>query len=891
MNSIYSDNLEEFKSNSNYDENLNYKVISWNAINIFSYLVHNNKITKLTESELDSIQEDTGTSFTKIILENNLVNLDQVFLKKCMESDYSFIIEAALELTKICFSDIEHLISNAIDCNSLSILKLLIEKKYIPFNYENDYILSSSFYNSNDETADYILPFYKNTVATYEVIEAVIESGNEKYLSDCLNNVIFTQENIQKGFAQAINKSQSEMIRLFNDFDNSLILLDNNFSNLLQVEDYELIFNIIDNQKINISVDYLDILVIAINNNIFIENVYFIDKILNHSKFDSYYLSSSNIIDAVNMFDIDNTNNSHDVFYKLFSIFKENGNEITQVNNDILINAAKSECLDVFKAIYFEDQIQEELKESEEYIIYLLENAIHSENVLEFLLIKEQININNDFTFVEHYHRYLTEKSISIILNRNDFIITGKLIKNICQNKQEKVLNTLLKHEKIDIIENLNSIFIESLYYSNEKTLIQLFTFNKIDINNDNKQFLLNSVVERGFLNIFKILIELPIYINFSFNDIFYKSTKLLKNDILKILLNDKRVTEFNNPNESYNALFASSKLRQNYKNIGIEFEETTLYTLLNFDKIDTTINDSSFLLNLVKKDLFSEFEFAYNKEKRSDLINSCLFHQSLEYNYKNIYEFLYSNHKNNINISFDNYSILSLLYLNNKYDEFHFFIKDIKFSKKTSDYLFEFLIKNKRKYNTNLNINYFLKLIIEKETFDNSTNNHQILKKSINKIDNSLFIEIFNKQEVPDLIIKDILIEQLNFKNDNINLFLINSFKDINNHCFLTYYKTYYKMFRNSPNPEYDDSYFNVLNTLIKLENSIDNPKSKKDTTNLKSLFFCKIINLDPEFMSHQILETLINSLEVREFVKEFNSEAYKKYMTYYIHKNVSNF
>jgi hypothetical protein len=889
MNSIYSDNLENFKSNSIHDENLNYTVISWNAINIFSYLVHNNKITQLTESELDSIQEDTSVDFAKVILENNLINIDEVFLKKCMNSDYSYIIEAAFELKYINFSDIENLISEAIDCNSLSILKLLIEKKYIPFNYDNDYILSSAFYNSNDETTDYILPLYKNTVATYDIIEAAIESGNEKYLSDCLNNVIFTEENIQKGFAQAINESQSEMIRLFNDFDNSLILLDNNFSNLLQVEDYELIFNIIDNQKINISVDYLDILVIAINNNIFIENVYFIDKILNHPKFDSYYLSSSNIIDAVNMFDTDNTNNSHDVFYKLFSIFKEDGNEITQVDNEILINAAKSECLEVFKAIYFEDQIQEELKESEEYITSLLYYAVRSENVLEFLLIEENINVNDNYEFVEQQHIYLTIDSLHILLKREDFIITEKLIINFCRHNQVKELTFFLQNEKFNTIENANNIFLETFKYCREEVLITLFEFDKIDLNNENKEFFLNSSVERGFVNIFKILIQLPIYINFSFNDIFYKSSKLLKCDILEILLNDKRVTDFNNPDESHNALFSSSYLNPHYRMRSIAFKETTLYALLNSDKIDTTINNSSFLFNLMKKDLIAEFQFAYNKEKRSDTINSSLFYKSLKNNDKNIYEFLYSNHKNNINISSSNYTILSELYLRGLYEEFSFFIKDTNLSKNTLDYLFEFIITNSSPYRTHYNINSFLKLIIDKEMFDNSTNEYLILKKSIKKINKSLFIEIFNKQEVPDIIIKDILINQLTFNNDNLSLFLINSFKDINNHCFLDYYKTFSKNFRFDNKPKEFD--FNILNILVILEQSINDEKISNITINMKSLLFSQIINLDPDFINSPVLKTLINSFRVSEFVKEHSHESYKKYSTNYIHKNVLSF
>jgi hypothetical protein len=894
MNAIYSDNLEEFKSNSNNIEDVNFSVIVANAINIFTYLVENKIITSLTDNEMDLIQEEASISFAKIALENNLISLEHCFLKNYMESDYSYIIDAALEFNHISFVDIENLVCNSIDCNALSILKLLIEKKYISFNYNDDHILSSAIYNSVDEIIDYILPLYKKSTATYEAMESLIESGNEKYLSDCLNNITFKPEDIQRGFAQAINNSEVKLIRLFNDLDDSLILLDNNFSNLLQVDDYELIFDVIDNQEVDISVNYLDILEIAINTNILIKNVYFIDKILNHPKFDSYYVSSSNIINAINMFDIDNTNNSHDVFYKLFSIFKEESNKITQADNEILITAAKSECLEVFKVIYEIDEIQEELKESDDSIMSLLDYAIYSKNVLEFLLIEENINVSDNYEFVEQYHRSLTTESIKVLLQRDDFIITENLIINLCRHDQVEELTFLLQNEKFNTIENANNIFSETFKYGRESTLITLFKFNKINITEDNKKFFLDSVVSRGFFNIFNILSQLPIYLNYSFNDVFYKSSKLIKGEFITTLFNDKRVTDFNN--KSLNALSRSAKLiTTSYKHNCYEFEKTTFYKLLHSDKIDSTINDSSFLLELVRKDLFNEFKIAYNRDERSNNINSALFEEALIKKDTCIYQFLYSDKKNNIDISFNNYNILSQLYLNNLLDEFTFFIEDISLPKNVLNTLFD-LISESTHSNRFYNRNAFIKLIIDKKMFDNSSNGYKTLKKSINYVRDELFIEIMNKQQVPDAIIKELIVDQLSNKHNSFINFLFGLIKNTDNDLFFQCYDSIFKKqiraYQSTRNKKEHEEEFdiNVFTKIVKLEKSCGN-KENKELTKIKYRLFSWIMDFDYNEKYNYVLKTLSNYNSVKEKLVNENNNNYEKYLNTYVKQSICDF
>lgn len=878
LSAIIEDNLENFKkalengekcSESNFNS-----IVLHKSFFIFKFLIEELKISYLDDYSLESINEfDNAVDWAKIIIANNAIN------EKSIENSISYFIKedlgafvfAALELEVITLKDIDN-IQTITESNNINILTHLVNGEKITYDYENHEILISACYQGYTEIVEFILPFYQGKNAPYETLEGLIEGKDIQILEKVLNNCFFEVDDLNEGFLKAISEDSIEFTTHFFNLINDKI----DYQKALEHAAHENILNVcyflIDKEDIDVSFDYFYLLELAIHENYEENSIYFIDKILNHKSSHFFLISEYNITQSLEY--------NIDIFFKIFPLFQEYTNELSPFDNNIVIEAAKQSSLKAFKMIYTED-IATIFNENEDHLEDLLNNAIYSPAILEFLLLEKNIDILDCYSFVEDNAANLTPESFNIILKRKDFIVRNELIINLTEYNKVELIEILLKDKRINNIQNFNVCITANIHSKNEESLMLLFENKKIIIQDSDMDFYLNIIISRNFKNIFKFLIDSEQYSNFCLNKAFISSSKINEEFILKTLISDKRVTEFNFENKEENIL---CNVFNNLSSHSFYKKEKLINFLLSHEKIDTNVCDFEILTSLITNDHFKLFTKVFLKENRSEKLISRLFefsvkkpsyYQSLN---SSFYNYLYETGK--VDFSYNDYKLLLSLLENNAIDIFYDFVTKNEIPadvlsvlfKKTVEYSFIDQHKNAKYYNKKS----YLEAVCSQSNIDNSTDSYNSLIKLLKLKDKTLFKKIYNTKKVPDDIVIRIFENNFNYFDKEIALFL---YEDIINKGNIDKNKIFKSIYK-------DLSYFiDLLENLHFLFE--ENENDKIVSQHLKNIFI-KIVKLDYNSKYEKVVRNIFD-FNKKQIIEDNN--IYKLYFSKYIKNSINNF
>ena len=353
-------------------------------------------------------------------------------------------------------------------------------------------------------------------------------------------------------------------------------------------------------------------------------------------------IESENICDNNNYID----NNDDNLISKLIKLKKEkniikndlkennyylkgNKNKLNNLENNMIKN--KNELIEEYNNILCENKrikksmiIQQilvnEMKKDLENL--KLEKSKYSE--------KELINDENDSNKNNNYKNLLQQK--------NNLI-------NELQNENMKLLNeNLLLKENLTENKNLKeNKILDELFESIKQTAINLQNFNrinKIDINNDEDNFLKN-ILEPINGKKENPLIEDKLSAINKFNEFLKIENKILINHSKKEKNDEMKINEYTNIDKEFNGLFKSENIF-NYYNDKIN-KTTTALENRRTEKINNKFNLSNFKYNdRLEKSLLTK----YNNNNRYIVSNTDL--DLKENSYNKMKSLL---HKNKINL------------------------------------------------------------------------------------------------------------------------------------------------------------------------------------------------------------------------------------------------
>ena len=353
-------------------------------------------------------------------------------------------------------------------------------------------------------------------------------------------------------------------------------------------------------------------------------------------------IESENICDNNNYID----NNDDNLISKLIKLKKEkniikndlkennyylkgNKNKLNNLENNMIKN--KNELIEEYNNILCENKrikksmiIQQilvnEMKKDLENL--KLEKSKYSE--------KELINDENDSNKNNNYKNLLQQK--------NNLI-------NELQNENMKLLNeNLLLKENLTENKNLKeNKILDELFESIKQTAINLQNFNrinKIDINNDENNFLKN-ILEPINGKKENPLIEDKLSAINKFNEFLKIENKILINHSKKEKNDEMKINEYTNIDKEFNGLFKSEN-KFNYYNDKIN-KTTTALENRRTEKINNKFNLSNFKYNdRLEKSLLTK----YNNNNRYIVSNTDL--DLKENSYNKMKSLL---HKNKINL------------------------------------------------------------------------------------------------------------------------------------------------------------------------------------------------------------------------------------------------
>ena len=353
-------------------------------------------------------------------------------------------------------------------------------------------------------------------------------------------------------------------------------------------------------------------------------------------------IESENICDNNNYID----NNDDNLISKLIKLKKEkniikndlkennyylkgNKNKLNNLENNMIKN--KNELIEEYNNILCENKrikksmiIQQilvnEMKKDLENL--KLEKSKYSE--------KELINDENDSNKNNNYKNLLQQK--------NNLI-------NELQNENMKLLNeNLLLKENLTENKNLKeNKILDELFESIKQTAINLQNYNrinKIDINNDENNFLKN-ILEPINGKKENPLIEDKLSAINKFNEFLKIENKILINNSKKEKNDEMKINEYTNIDKEFNGLFKSEN-KFNYYNDKIN-KTTTALENRRTEKINNKFNLSSFKYNdRLEKSLLTK----YNNNNRYIVSNTDL--DLKENSYNKMKSLL---HKNKINL------------------------------------------------------------------------------------------------------------------------------------------------------------------------------------------------------------------------------------------------
>ena len=354
-------------------------------------------------------------------------------------------------------------------------------------------------------------------------------------------------------------------------------------------------------------------------------------------------IESENICDNNNYID----NNDDNLISKLIKLKKEkniikndlkennyylkgNKNKLNNLENNMIKN--KNELIEEYNNILCENKrikksmiIQQilvnEMKKDLENL--KLEKSKYSE--------KELINDENDSNKNNNYKNLLQQK--------NNLI-------NELQNENMKLLNeNLLLKENLTENKNLKeNKILDELFESIKQTAINLQNFNrinKIDINNDENNFLKN-ILEPINGKKENPLIEDKLSTINKFNEFLKIENKILINHSKKEKNDEMKINEYTNIDKEFNGLFKSEN-KFNYYNDKIN-KTTTAIENRRTEKINNKFNLSSFKYNdRLEKSLLTKYN---NNNNRYIVSNTDL--DLKENSYNKMKSLL---HKNKINL------------------------------------------------------------------------------------------------------------------------------------------------------------------------------------------------------------------------------------------------
>ena len=293
----------------------------------------------------------------------------------------------------------------------------------------------------------------------------------------------------------------------------------------------------------------------------------------------------------------------------------KNKNELIEEYNNILCENKR-----IKKSMIIQQILVNEMKKDLENL--KLERSKYSE--------KELINDENDSNKNNNYKNLLQQK--------NNLI-------NELQNENMKLLNeNLLLKENLTENRNLKeNKILDELFESIKQTAINLQNFNrinKIDINNDENNFLKN-ILEPINGKKENPLIEDKLSAINKFNEFLKIENKILINHSKKEKNDEMKINEYTNIDKEFNGLFKSEN-KFNYYNDKIN-KTTTALENRRTEKINNKFNLSSFKYNdRLEKSLLTK----YNNNNRYIVSNTDL--DLKENSYNKMKSLL---HKNKINL------------------------------------------------------------------------------------------------------------------------------------------------------------------------------------------------------------------------------------------------
>ena len=320
----------------------------------------------------------------------------------------------------------------------------------------------------------------------------------------------------------------------------------------------------------------------------------------------------------------------NDLKEKNYYLNKGNKNELNNLENNMINN--KNELIEEYNNILCENKrikksmiIQQilvnEMKKDLENL--KLEKSKYSE--------KELINDENDSNKNNNYKNLLQQK--------NNLI-------NELQNENMKLLNeNLLLKENLTENKNLKeNKILDELFESIKQAAINLQNFNrinKIDINNDENNFLKN-ILEPINGKKENPLIEDKLSAINKFNEFLKIENKILINNSKKEKNDEMKINEYTNIDKEFNGLFKSEN-KFNYYNDKIN-KTTTAIENRRTEKINNKFNLSSFKYNdRLEKSLLTKYN---NNNNRYIVSNTDL--DLKENSYNKMKSLL---HKNKINL------------------------------------------------------------------------------------------------------------------------------------------------------------------------------------------------------------------------------------------------
>ena len=293
----------------------------------------------------------------------------------------------------------------------------------------------------------------------------------------------------------------------------------------------------------------------------------------------------------------------------------KNKNELIEEYNNILCENKR-----IKKSMIIQQILVNEMKKDLENL--KLEKSKYSE--------KELINDENDSNKNNNYKNLLQQK--------NNLI-------NELQNENMKLLNeNLLLKENLTENKNLKeNKILDELFESIKQTAINLQNFNrinKIDINNDENNFLKN-ILEPINGKKENPLIEDKLSAINKFNEFLKIENKILINHSKKEKNDEMKINEYTNIDKEFNGLFKSEN-KFNYYNDKIN-KTTTAIENRRTEKINNKFNLSNFKYNdRLEKSLLTK----YNNNNRYIVSNTDL--DLKENSYNKMKSLL---HKNKINL------------------------------------------------------------------------------------------------------------------------------------------------------------------------------------------------------------------------------------------------